>query len=220
MPSSTAYAPALTHGRHGREQVRRSRPSRKATEISSELVVPAMRGGGWDGNRHRHRLHAVIARRQPTAIDLRMVMSAGKVKLRPGADRRQTKRSPELPARLERGVVTARRKFWRFATGGTGGNDAQPDCSIPSCVDIETAADIVRCDRGNHDQHFRAIVRQLITHDGGSRHQLYSTLFHRQVGGADRRPLQECRGGTSFISPKSRCPSHGAGWAKAEIAAE
>ena len=106
----------------------------------------------------------VIARRQPTAIDLRMVMSAGKVVTdleRIGDEAKKIARATRKI--LERGSHGPTQILEVRHTGELAATMLNRVLDAFVRLDIETAADIVRCDR-EIDQHFRAIVRQLITY--------------------------------------------------------
>lgn len=106
----------------------------------------------------------LVARRQPTAIDLRLVMAIGKTVTdleRIGDEAKKIARATRKI--LERGSHGPTQILEVRHTGELAATMLNRVLDAFVRLDIETAADIVRCDR-EIDQHFRAIVRQLITY--------------------------------------------------------
>ena len=107
----------------------------------------------------------IVARRQPTAIDLRMVMAVGKTVTdleRIGDEAKKIAKSTRKI--LERGVgESIARSLDIEHVGGQTANMLHDVLDAFVRLDVEAAARIVRQDK-EIDQKFRAMVRQLVTH--------------------------------------------------------
>lgn len=107
----------------------------------------------------------VVARRQPTAIDLRMIMSVGKVVTDLERIGDESKKIAKAARKiLERGASAALTQIFEVRHSGDLVADMLHEVLDAFVrLDVEAAAAIVRRDK-EIDEHFRAVMRQLITY--------------------------------------------------------